>query len=77
MRKTIGYILLVLSFVSWAVIALLPILDLSIGQIASATTILIFAGEMALLASIAFIFSQASLPNKAMDARNARRCQPA
>ena len=55
MKKIIGYILLVLSFVFWAVIALLPFLELSKGQIAGATTSLIIAGEGAFLASIALL----------------------
>ena len=59
MKKTIGYILLVLSFVFWAVIALLPFLELSKGQIAGATTFLIIAGEVAFLASIALLGKEA------------------
>jgi len=59
MKKTVGYILLVLSFVSWAVIVLLPFLDLSKGQIAGVTTILIIAGEIAFLASIALLGKEA------------------
>ena len=59
MKKTIGYILFVLSFVPWAVIALLPFLDLSKGQIAGAATILIIAGQVAFLASIALLGKEA------------------
>ncbi len=55
LKKTIGYVLLVLSFVPWALIALLPFLDLSTGQIAGATTILIIAAELAFFAAIALL----------------------
>ncbi len=59
MKKTTGYILLVLSFVFWAVIAGLPFLDLSKGQIAGATTLLIILGEVAFFASIALLGKEA------------------
>ncbi len=55
MKKTIGYILLGFSFVPWAVIALLPFLEMSKGQIAGATTILVIAAEVAFIVSIALL----------------------
>ncbi len=55
MKKTIGYVLLFLSWVPWAIIALLPFSDLSKGQIAGATTILLIAGEVLFLAAIALL----------------------
>ena len=59
MKKTIGYVLLVVSFVFWAVIALLPFLELSLGQIAGATTFLIIVAEVAFFASIALLGKEA------------------
>ena len=55
MKKTINYTLLILSFVGWAVIALLPFLDLTATQIAGATTGLIISAEVAFFASIALL----------------------
>ncbi len=55
LKKTIGYVLLVLSFVPWALIPLLTFMDLSTGQIAGATTILIIAAEVAFFAAIALL----------------------
>ena len=55
MKKIIGYGLLVLSFAVWGVIALLPFLALSKGQIAGATTILIITGELAFLSSLTLL----------------------
>ncbi len=46
MKKLIGYILFILSFVVWVIIALLPFFDISKVQIASFTTILLIAGEI-------------------------------
>ena len=45
MKKKVGYALLMLSFVPWGMIVLLPFLDFTLGQIAAATTALIIAGE--------------------------------
>ena len=55
LKKTIGYVLLVLSFVPWAVIPLLLYSDLSKGQIAGATTILIITAEVAFVGAIALL----------------------
>ncbi len=46
MKKTLGYILFILSFVAWGVIALLPFGDITKVQIASFTTLLLIAGEV-------------------------------
>ncbi len=46
MKKVIGYCLFILSFVAWGIIAVLPFLELSKGQIASFTTILVILGEV-------------------------------
>ncbi len=46
MKKLFAYILFVLSFVAWGVIVLLPFLDLTKGQIASFTTVLVILGEV-------------------------------
>ncbi len=46
MKKFFGYILFVLSFVAWGVIALLPFLEITKVQVASFTTILLIVGEV-------------------------------
>lgn len=55
MKKIIGYIFLVLSFVAWGIITVLPFLDISNGEIAATTTALIISGELLFLASIALL----------------------
>ena len=55
MKKTIGYIFLVLSFVPWGAIALLPFIDISKAQVAGATTFLIISGELLFWASIVLL----------------------
>jgi len=59
MKKKLGYTLLILSFVPWGMIALLPFLDLSVGQIAAATTALIIAGECFFYLSIVLLGREA------------------
>jgi hypothetical protein len=46
MKKVIGYILFVASFIAWAAIAVLPFLNLSIEMGAAITTGLIVGGEI-------------------------------
>mgnify|MGYP000297042335 FL=1 len=46
MKTVIGYILFVLSFVAWALIALLPFIDITKVQVAAATTFLLISGEV-------------------------------
>jgi len=46
LKTVIGYILFVLSFVAWALIALLPFIDITKVQIAAATTFLLISGEV-------------------------------
>jgi hypothetical protein len=55
MKKVFGYLLFILSFVVWGLVALLPILELSKGEIATATTLLIISGEVSFLAAIALL----------------------
>jgi hypothetical protein len=55
MKKVIGYILFVASFIAWAAIAILPFLSLSIEKVAAVTTILIVGGEVAFILSIALL----------------------
>ena len=55
MRHVIGYFLFVLSFMAWAVIAILPFLNLSIEMSAAITTALIVGGEIAFVLSIALL----------------------
>ena len=55
MKKVIGYILFVASFIAWAAIAILPFLNLSIEMVAAVTTILIVGGEVAFVLSIALL----------------------
>jgi hypothetical protein len=55
MKKIIGYIFFVASFVAWAAIAILPFLNLSIEMVAAVTTMLIVGGEVAFILSIALL----------------------
>ena len=55
MKKIIGYIFFVASFVAWAAIAILPFLNLSVEMVAAVTTILIVGAEVAFILSIALL----------------------
>jgi len=55
MKKVIGYFLFVISFVAWAVIGVLPFLNLSIEMSATITTVLIVGGEIAFFLSIVLL----------------------
>ena len=55
MKKLLGYICLVLSFVAWGIIIALPFIDVSKGEVAAATTFLIISGEVLFLISIALL----------------------
>ncbi len=55
MKKMIGYILFILSFVVWGIIALLPFLDITKVQVASFTTILLIVGEILFWSSLLFL----------------------
>ncbi|MCB1586537.1 MAG: transporter suffix domain-containing protein [Xanthomonadales bacterium] len=70
MKKIAGYICLVLSFAVWGVIALLPFIDISKGEVAAATTFLIISGEVLFLVSIALLGKDAWEHIKAMFKRN-------
>ncbi len=59
MKKVAGYICLVLSFAVWGVIALLPFVDISKGEVAAVTTFLIISGEVLFLVSIALLGKEA------------------
>jgi len=70
LKKIAGYICLVLSFAVWGVIALLPFIDISKGEVAAATTFLIISGEVLFLVSIALLGKDAWEHIKAMFKRN-------
>jgi hypothetical protein len=55
MKKMFGYLFLILSFVPWGVVAILPFVDISKGQVAGITTALIIAGQVLFLISIALL----------------------
>jgi hypothetical protein len=55
MKKIIGYILFVISFLVWAAIAILPFFDLSIAMASAITTALIISGEIAFYVSIVLL----------------------
>ena len=55
MKKIIGNILFVASFIAWAAIAMLPLLSLSIEMVAAITMVLIVFGEIAFVLSIALL----------------------
>ncbi len=52
MKRTIGYILFILSWLAWGIIALLPFFELTMGQIASFTAVLLIIGEVTFWLSI-------------------------
>ena len=66
MKKMFGYLFLILSFVTWGIIALLPFIDISKSQVAGLTTALIIAGEVLFLASIALLGKEAWMHIKAI-----------
>lgn len=70
MKKIAGYICLVLSFAVWVVIALLPFIDISKGEVAAATTFLIISGEVLFLVSIALLGKEAWEHIKSIFKRN-------
>ena len=55
MNKIIGYCCLVLSFVAWGIIVVIPFIDISVGEIAAVITFLVIAGEVLFLASAALL----------------------
>jgi hypothetical protein len=55
MKKIIGNILFVASFIAWAAIAMLPLLSLSIEMAAAITMVLIVFGDIAFVLSIALL----------------------
>ncbi|NQZ53303.1 MAG: transporter suffix domain-containing protein [Piscirickettsiaceae bacterium] len=59
MKKMFGYLFLILSFVTWGVVVLLPFIDISKGQVAGITTALIVTGEVLFLVSIALLGKEA------------------
>jgi len=59
MKKMFGYLFLILSLVAWGLVALLPFIDISKGQVAGITTALIIAGEALFLISVALLGKEA------------------
>ena len=55
MKKALGYICLVLSFAVWGIIAPLPFMAISKGELAAATTFLVILGQGLFLISIALL----------------------
>ncbi|MCW8885890.1 MAG: transporter suffix domain-containing protein [Motiliproteus sp.] len=55
MKKKFGLLLLFVSFLPWGVILLLPFSDLSLAEIAAATTGLIIFAEVTFLLAIALM----------------------
>ena len=65
-KKTFGYLFLVLSFVVWGVIAALPFMDITSGEMAATTTTLIISGEVLFLVAIALLGKEAWLKIKSI-----------
>jgi hypothetical protein len=55
MRKIIGWVLMVASFVLWGAIALVPLLDVSTATAASMAVGMLVASELIFLASLALL----------------------
>ena len=73
MKKTIGYFLLVFSFVAWGGIAVLAWTDLSIAMMAAWTTGLVIAGELAFFSSLIFLGKDFLLHAKAFFGKHIKR----
>jgi hypothetical protein len=58
-KKTIGYVLLVVSCLAWAAIISLPFFGISVGKVAALTTGLIIAGEAAFFFGVALLGREA------------------
>ncbi|MDO8351595.1 MAG: transporter suffix domain-containing protein [Gallionella sp.] len=59
LKKAAGYILLALSCLAWAVIFVLPLFEISVGEVAALTTGLIVAGEAAFFLGITLLGREA------------------
>ena len=59
MRKTLGYVMLVIACLAWVAIALLPFLGISMAKTAAFTTGLIITGEVTFFAGIALLGKEA------------------
>ena len=55
MRKAVGYLLLVMSFITWGAIAIIPFLDFSMGMKTAFTTGLLIIGEVAFFFSLVLL----------------------
>jgi hypothetical protein len=66
LKKAFGYLFLVLSFVAWGIIAALPFMDISNGEMATISTGLIISGELLFIAAIALLGKEAWLKIKAI-----------
>jgi hypothetical protein len=53
--KSLGYTLFTLSCIAWVVVVLLPFSNLSMAQIAGATTVLIVLAELLFFGSLALL----------------------
>jgi hypothetical protein len=54
-RKQLGYTLFTLSCIAWVAVVLLPFSNLSMAQIAGATTVLIVLAELLFFGSLALL----------------------
>jgi len=59
LKNILGYICLVLSFVTWGIIATFPFIGISKGEVAAATTFLFISGEVLFLISLALLGKEA------------------
>jgi len=59
MRKTLGYVMLVIACLAWVAILLLPFLGISLAVAAAFTTGLVIAGEVTFFAGIALLGKEA------------------
>ena len=59
MRKTLGYVMLVVACLAWVAILLLPFMGLSLATVATFTTGLIITGEVTFFAGIALLGKEA------------------
>ncbi|MEM6583216.1 MAG: transporter suffix domain-containing protein [Pseudomonadota bacterium] len=55
MKKAVGYTVLTLAMIAWGMIPLLPFIDLTLAQVAAATTFLLIAGELLFWGSVVLL----------------------
>lgn len=59
MKKSFGYLLIILSVIAWVGIAALPFIEVSTGSAATITTALVIGGEVLFFTGVALLGAEA------------------